>query len=268
MNLEPNDEVVEPEVPAEAEGEADASAGTETPPLTKAQKRRARAIARATAPLREQIKQLEAERPQQAAQAEDGEPRPKPKRADFADDEAFEDELVRWGNEKFAIEKALSDAQAAERRHLERNLQNYAAQLEEVKAKYPDWDELKEKFDNADIFIGQATQLAILGEENGAEVSYYLMKHPAVAVRLGQMDQIAATKEVARLADRLKTGAPAPSGQEYERQFRLKPKVPAPVRTVSTAGSNAAPSFADIAARPNYPGKAKDLKRALAAGRG
>src|SRR5712664_1524702 len=80
--------------------------------------RRDRAVERATAPLLEKIKQLEAERPaQRAAQAEAVAARPKPKRADFAEDEAFEDALVEWGNEKFAAEKATKDAQAAQRQH-------------------------------------------------------------------------------------------------------------------------------------------------------
>jgi hypothetical protein len=237
-------EPVEPEVP-----EGDSA----TPPRKGS--RRERAIERATAPLREKIKQLEAGRPQGAAQAEPVAARPKPQRADFSNDEAFEDALVKWGNEKFAADKAVENAQTSQQRHLEQNVQNYAAQVKEAKHKYSDWDEVV----NQEIFIGQAVQLTILEQENGAEVIYYLATHPAYAAKLGEKckagQELSAVREVERLSLRLNPG------DEYRRP---KPRVPAPVRTVSTGGSSATPSFADIAARPNYPGKARDLRRAAA----
>ena len=274
---EPTDEVVKPEVPAGAEGETATQtvAGTrhtsngnghvETLPPRKT--RRERAIDRATAPLLERIKQLEAA-PQRAPQAEAVAAEPKPQRADFAQDEAgqeaFENALVRWGVENFAVEKALKDAQEAERRHCERNLKNYGAQVKEAKEVHKDWDELEKKFKANDVFIGNGTQSAILEMENGAEVTYYLMRHPDKAAELGKMAQGAAFAEVVRLSERLKTGAPNGGGYEYRRP---RPTVPAPVRTVSTGGPSGNPTFAEIAARPNYAGKARDLKRALAAER-
>jgi hypothetical protein len=263
-------EVVKPAVPvpgveanAAPEGEAVTHDGTEALPPRKS--RRERAVERATAPLLERIKQLEAGQPQRAAQAEAVAPpavaaQPKPKRADFADDEAFEDALVKWGNEKFAAEKAFKDAQAAVRQHCERNLRNYAAQVKEAQEKYPDWDELKEKFDNEDIFIGNGVQMAILELENGADVIYHLMRHPDYAEKLGRMSQPSAVMEVGRLSARLLTGASS-SGEGYEYR-RPKARVPAPVRTVSTGGTSEPLTFAELAARPNYPGKWKDLKHA------
>lgn len=208
--------------------------------------RKERAIERATAPLRAEIERLKAGQPQRATQAV---AQPKPQRADFADDEAFEDALVAWGNQKFAAEKASQDAQAAQRQQDEQIIRNYSAQVERAKKVHPDWDQLKAKFDRDDVFIGDATQLAILeDQEHGAEITYFLMRNPDKARELGRMSQIKAVKEIDRLSARL-----AGNG--------ARPRVPAPVRTVNTAGSSAAPTFAEIAARPNYPGKAKDLKR-------
>ena len=269
---EPIEEVVESEVPAGPEGEAVAHDVTETRTvegtLPPRKSRRQRQIDKATAPLLEKIKQLETGQPQRAAQApEAAQPpeaaavRPKPKRADFDNDEAFEDALVKWGNEKFAADKAREDAQAAQRQHCERNLRNYATQVKEAKEKYPDWDEVV----NQEIFIGQGVQVAVLELENGADVIYYLGRHPAYAEKLGQMSQPSAVMEVGRLSARLLTGA-STNGEGYEYR-RPRPRVPAPVRTVNTGGSSAALTFAEIAARPPYPGKAKDLKRAEAAER-
>lgn len=231
-------EVVEPEASG-PEGEA--ATPVETLPPRKSRKERA--IERATAPLREKIKQLETGsgtvRPTEAEAVA-----AKPQRADFANDEAFEDALVAWGTRN-----ALTRQRDTEL------LQNYAAQVREAKEQYPDW----EKVVNQDIHIGQAAQVAIIRRPNSAEVTYYLGKHPAYAAKLGEMDPADAFMEIGILSARL---AGTSSGEEYER--RPRPKVPAPVRTVSTGGSTAAPRFADIAARPNYPGKARDLKRALA----
>jgi hypothetical protein len=233
MILEPSaDEVVKPEVAAGPEG-------TETLPPRLSRKERA--IARATAPLLEKIKQLEAqpatakeEPPKEAAWA-------KPKRADFASDEAYDGALLRWGKEN-------ERAQAI--------FQSYHAQVQRAKESYPDWDDVV----NQSIHIGRDAQVAILELENAAEVVYYLGKNPSYAAKLGQMSPAAAIMEVGRLSARLNG---TPSGEEYEYR-RPRPKVPAPVRTVSTAGSSATPSFAEIAAKPNYPGKAQDLKKALA----
>jgi hypothetical protein len=252
----------QPSSPIGDNGEEVVAEGNQPAPAEPRKSRRDRAVERATAPLLEKIKQLEAERPaQRAAQAEAVAARPKPKRADFADDDAFEDALVAWGNEKFAAEKAVKDAEAAQQRQLGENLRNYKIQVEEAKEKYPDWNEVV----NQEIHIGAGVQLALLELENGADVSYYLGKHPAYAEKLGQMSQPSAIMEVGRLSERLKTGAPATSEANGGAPTKPKPKVPAPVRTVSTAGSSAALTFAEIAAKPNYPGKAKDLRRAMAA---
>jgi hypothetical protein len=143
-----------------------------------------------------------------------------------------------------AVAAQAEDPQVAQRRQ---TLQKYAAGVKEAKSRYSDWDETV----NQDLHIGVGSQLALLEIENGPEVVYYLGKHPDVARKLGQMSHSLAAAEVGRISERL-AGA-----------SRSRPRVPAPVRTVSTAGSSVAPSPSDIASRPNYPGKAKDFRRAL-----
>ena len=130
----------------------------------------------------------------------------------------------------------------------DKNIKNYASQVKGAKERYDDWDEVL----NQDIFIGQGAQLAMLEQENGADVAYYLGKHPAFAKKIGQMAktpgrEIAAIREIERLSARL--GANAPRTQAPQRR---------PVRPPADA------SFSEIAAMPSYPGKARDLKRAQA----
>jgi hypothetical protein len=228
--------------------------------------RKTRAIERATAELRRENEELK-KKLESAGTATKDKPAelPKeavrPKRADFANDEAYEDALLAWGSEKAIKEKALRDAEAANQSRFEQNIQSYAAQVEEAKDKYDDWEEVV----NQDIFIGKEAQLAILElQENAAEVIYYLGRHPARAKKLGEMTPLSAVMEVGRLSKELLTGAPASGEANGEGQAKPKPKVPAPVRTVNTGGPSANPTFAEIAARPNYPGKARDLRRASA----
>ncbi len=265
----PTDEVVKPEVPAGAEGEAVTLAGEETP-AQKKPSRRERAVKRATQPLLERIRQLEAGQTQQtpqtpqAAQAETktepGAAPPKPKRANYADDEAFEDALVQWGNEKYAAEKAVADANAAQRQYLERNLRSYAAQVKQAKERYGDWNDVV----NQDIFIGGAAQLAILELENATDVVHFLGTHPEYAEKLGQMPATAAILEVGQLSSSLKAASGNGNGYEYRRP---KPKIPAPVQPVGSGTPSGEPTFAEIAQRANYPGKARDLRIALASGK-
>ena len=92
---------------------------------------------------------------------------------------------------------------------------------------------------------------------------YYLGRHPVAAAKLGEMSPVSAIMEVGRLATRLKTGTPAP-GETNGGSSRPKPHIPAPVTHVNKAATTSALTFAEIAAKPAYAGKAKDLRRALA----
>ena len=248
-----------------------ATAGEEEEEVAPPRKsRKTRAIERATAELKreneELRKKLEAQ-PATAKVEEAPKEAARPKRADFEQgdegQQKYEDALIAWGLDKGIKDKAVKDAQAADQARFNENLLSYKAQVEEAKDTYEDWDDVV----NQDIHIGREVQLAILEQENGAEVVYYLGRHPAYAAKLGELSPLSAVMEVGRLSARLKTGAPAPGEARSEETTKPKPKVPAPVRTVSTAGSSAALTFAEIAAKPSYPGKARDLRAAAAAER-
>jgi hypothetical protein len=228
-------------------------------PVVKKPSRRERAVERATAAMKSENEKLKAD----LAKALEGKQPPKdvprPKRLDFADDEKYEDALLAWGVENAKKETAVKDAQTAAQQRFERNVQNYTAQVEEAKEEYPDWDEVV----NKDIFIGKEVQLAILeNEENAAEVIYYLGRHPAYAKKLGEMSPLSAVMEVGRLSSRLKTGASSRDEANGEEPRKQKAKLPEPVKPVGSGTPSGSPTFAEIAARPNYPGKARDLRLA------
>jgi hypothetical protein len=248
---------------------ADAKADEEEEPAEKKEakpSRKQRAIDRATKELREEVaelrKKLEGKaEPEKKVEARGEEKRPT--RGEYADtaegQQQYEDALLAWGTKKALGDQKVKDAEAANKARFEKNIVNYGAQVEEAKEKYEDWDQVV----NQDIFIGRDAQLAILELENGAEVIYYLGRHPVAAAKLGEMSPVSAIMEVGRLATRLKTGTPSP-GETNGREAKPKPRIPAPVKHVDTSGSGQTLTFAEIAAKPDYPGKAKDLKRALA----
>lgn len=257
---QPQGEVVAPGATVTAEGTPPAPEST---PERKS--RKTRAVERATAELRREKEELlreneELKRNQSVPQAE---PAPaetgKPRRADFQSDEdfeaAFSDFVLR--------EKAAADRQNAQRAHADQLIQNYLRQVEECKAKYADWDEVV----GQEIFIGPAAQDAVFGLENGGDVIYWLGKNAAEATKLGQMHPALAAAQIGRISQYLLgggDGSEVNGGGEQPEYRRPKPKLPAPVRTVNSGGAGPASTFKEIANRPQYSGKAADLKRALA----
>jgi hypothetical protein len=225
--------------------------------------RKQRAIDRATKELKAEVaelrKKLEAKEPEKKA-APAGEEK-RPARGEFPDtaegQSQYEDALLAWGTKKALGEEKVKSAEKANKERFEQNLVSYGAQVEEAKDKYEDWDEVV----NQNIFIGREAQLAILELENGAEVIYYLGRHPVAAAKLGELSPVAAIMEVGRLSTRLKTGTPSPG--ETNGTKKAKAVIPAPVKHVDSAAHSTEQTFAEIAAKPNYPGKAKDLRRAL-----
>ena len=118
----------------------------------------------------------------------------------------------------------------------ERLLQKYGRGVDKTKAKVGE-----ENWNNAvdqEIDIGKKTQYAILQEDNGPEISYYLGRNPEVARRLGKMKPKEAVEEVRRLSGKLMNERP------------VRPRL------------DATPE--EVANTPNYPGKYRDMKRAFA----
>jgi hypothetical protein len=138
------------------------------------------------------------------------------------------------------------DGQLTEQERFKKNVGSYDAQTKAARKKYDDWQEVV----GQDIHIGVGVQLALLEQNNGADVAYYLGKHPALAKKIGQMSktpgrEISAIREVERLSARLAANAP-----------RTEVPPSRPSRPPEDA------TFAEIAHFPDYPGKARDLRRA------
>lgn len=161
----------------------------------------------------------------------------------------YEDALVKWGAEKTLAEKTVKEQQAAEKERLETNLTNYRAQVAEFKASHEDWDDVV----NQDIPMHVSVQLAIMEQENGAAIVYHLGRHPEYAKKLASLSPLSAVMEVGRLSTKL-TAASGSSGSGTGRRATEKPKprVPAPIRPVSTAATTSTLTSRDAAAKRDF----------------
>jgi len=209
--------------------------------------------------LRRRLEALEGKKTEEATPEEN----PRPKRADFNGDEEYEDALLAWGTERALAKRQAEEAQNEQQRALEQNYQNYRTQVEEFKDEHDDWEDVV----GQDIPMHTAVQLALLEQTNGAEVTYYLGKHPDFTRKLAAMSPLSAVVEVGVLSRKLQSDSGRTSGpanaREGETKTITKPKAPAPVQPVRTGTTLASMSSIDAAKNGDY----KAFKRAQRAGR-
>jgi hypothetical protein len=221
-------------------------------------------IDKITARLRQEnadlMKRIEAIEKGGKKEDETADPNPRPVRTAFASQEEYEDALLAWGTERAISEKAAKEAEQSEKQQLEETWTSYKANVEAFKEEHDDWDEVV----NQDIPMHTGVQLAIMEQENGAEVVYYLGTHPEYAKKLAEMKPLSAVMEVGRLSAKL-TAASGSGGTAAGRGAnpKPKPKAPAPVQPVSTAATSSSLTSQAAAKAGNF----KAFKAAQRAGR-
>src|SRR5262249_40135197 len=100
--------------------------------------------------------------------------------------------------------------------------------------------------------ISDAVYEAIVRTEDPA-VTYYLGKNLSVLERLNTLDAVTAVVEVGRLSERLKTGTrPKPSAADGGTKPKPKPKLPEPVKPVSSAAQASTLTSAEAAKKRDY----------------
>lgn len=129
------------------------------------------------------------------------------------------------------------DFEKLPRHEQERLVDKYGQGVEKTKARVGEenWNSALDQ----EIVIGRKTQLAILQEDNGPQICYYLGRNPEEARRLGKMKASEAVEEVRRLSSKLM--------QEQGRDVRPPENS----------------SVEEFIAAPNYPGKYRDVKKAF-----
>jgi hypothetical protein len=182
----------------EEESESDEQPGAEQPKRKGGFQRRIDKLTREKRELEARIAALEAklaggagtgappgEAEHQARPAEaPGKPRPE----DFDTYEAYTEALTDWKLEQRERERARQDA---ERRVFE----SWMERIDAARKAHPDFDEVVD----SDTPVSAAMQQAILESDQGAEIAYWLGKHPEEAERISKLPPIAAIREIGRI---------------------------------------------------------------------
>lgn len=255
VEAKPEDEKNEPEKKAEAEDPDEA----DLPPKFKAQITRQRSLRRqaeaklvaaeklatdATTNLTKALEGIETLTKAQAtkisAEAEKADPRPA--RDTYDDPAKYESDLVDWAGRRAALvakadsEKAVADALAKEKtdaqtRQIKEQNDKTLSEFTERKAKFiedhPDYEELVESADpEKELQISIPMANAILTDEDGPAIAYYLGQNPDEATRISKLSGVQAIAALGRIAARL-TAKPAPATK------------PAPIKALKTGSETA-----------------------------
>jgi hypothetical protein len=169
----------------------------------------------------ELLEQLYQQKQAPAAQNAEG----VPNRADYPDDESYVRDLVQ-----FQLKGALTGVQdkiTQTQTHAQVQ-QTWATKVTEARSTYADYDSVME--DAQDIPINQHVAEAIQTSDVGADVAYYLGKHPEEAERINGLPPLAAARAIGRIESRI----------EDVRSKQTKTsasKAPDPIKPVKPTGS-------------------------------
>lgn len=242
-----------PDAKAAATDDA-AKPADETPPWMKAEitkernKRRTEETARKTAEQKAEALQSDLTKALSTLEAVSKKPpektaieSPRPKRDAFTDPDAFDAAIDEWANDRATRAATVAAAEAASKiedgitkqtetekqTELQRQNKEIADAFEARKIKFmedhPDYEEVVSR---DDIEISPAMGQAMLNDEDGPALAYYLGQNPDEAARILKLSPFKAAAELGRIAARLNT-KPAVSTK------------PAPLTPLKTGSANA-----------------------------
>ncbi len=176
------------------------------------------------------MQRLEGKSPSSGPSVEAVAEKPTPEKFDTY--EAYVEALADWKADQ-KVSAALKQEREQSARQTEEHRQRevfdaHNKRMVEAAERYEDFEEVV----GQDIQIPEAVKLAAIESENGADIVYYLGKHPEVCERLRQMSPVAAAVETGRISAALTANA-EPEGQSAE-TVPQKPasKAPAPIKPV------------------------------------
>lgn len=188
---------------------------------------------------------------------------PRPKRVDFKSQEDYEDALMVWGHKRATTQEARQTAEQRQQEYVNSVEQGYVDRVQEWKDEHEDWEDLIKQ--NSDIPMYPEVQWFIKEQENGPAIMDHLLRHPEELKNLTKLSPLAAVGRVGSLSEKLKS---APEAKAHDadgdgKETKPKPRVPAPVRPVSTGGAASSATSRDVAGRKPYAGQYQDFKKAM-----
>ena len=143
----------------------------------------------------------------------------------FRDDESFaaavDRQRVRLNVLEVQAEQAIEGVRSAGTQHQQTVADAWAAAVADVSETIPDWHAVVSA---SKAPTTPAMDQAIMENENGPEIAYYLAKHPAEALRIYQLSPKAQEREIVRLESRISSIAPT-----------TKTSAPAPIKPIPAA---------------------------------
>ena len=234
------EEPVEEEEPEEQPVEATAEAQAETKSRGGSRQRKIDRLTRENEMLRQQLVEAArprpAEKPPEQAQAKPADQPGKPRLADFETLEAYQEALTDWKIDQRDARARAEAAQAAARSENEKIQTAWSSSEESARAAHPDYDEVL----SIPAPTGQGVQAArqaLLEEEAGAEILYYLGTHLDELKRIADLQPVAAVKAITRLAMQLTPNgtSPQPNGKP---KVSSAPKPPEPLSRPAGRGKD------------------------------
>jgi len=132
----------------------------------------------------------------------------KPKLEDFETLEAYQEALTDW---KLDDRERKRQAAESEREARETHEKVQAAWSKQVKAAAKVHEDYEDVIDTVKAPEGPgvaAARQAMLEDDNGAEILYYLAKHPADMKRIAALSPVSAVREIGKLSASFTTPAP------------------------------------------------------------
>ena len=234
------EEPVEEEEPEEQPVEATAEAQAETKSRGGSRQRKIDRLTRENEMLRQQLveaaKPRPAEKPPATAQPKPADAPGKPRLADFETLEAYQEALTDWKIDKREAKTRAEAVQAAARTEAEKIQTAWSSSEETARAVHPDYDEVLQSIPAPTGPGVQAARQALLEEEAGAEILYYLGTHLDELKRIAGLQPVAAVKAITRLAITLTPGSPPqPNGKP---KVSSAPKPPEPLSRPAGRGKD------------------------------
>lgn len=143
----------------------------------------------------------------------------------FRDEESFVDAVsrqrLRLGVLEVQAEQAVDGARNASGEHQKAVVDAWSAAIADVAETIPDWHQV---VSTSKAPTTQTMDQAIMENENGPEIAYYLAKHPGEAMRIAGLSPRAQEREIVRLESKVSSIAPT-----------TKPSVSAPIKPIPAA---------------------------------
>lgn len=181
-----------------------------------------------------------------------GKPKPasaeagKPRLDDFETLEAYQEALTDWKLDQREAARKEADAKAAGERAQVEARAAWEKKERAARKAHADFDDVLDTVEIPATAGVLAARQALLEEEAGAEILYYLGKHPKEIERIAALSPVSAVREIGKLAALLEK-SPAP--ENGKRQITGAPKPPPPSGRPSKTSSD---SIEDAAARGDF----------------